>query len=273
MYVEELHLEATRNCTLECEHCLRGNRQAINMDTVVLDKIFKYVKNVGTLLLTGGEPLLAIEILERLVEILKTKQVRVNKIMLITNGTVLDDRILKLLHDLQDNSYLTLKLSTDIFHQIDLEKKGLLELRNKNLEILSKDNFYNFNEYGKDEESYIKSSLMNKGKAKELTPERLEEINSISKTEWIINNWREEKHPRTTLIDNMVEGNITIDVYGNIVSKGLSFDEEDKEAYETGLNIINMPFDEAIKEFIDRNEKIIQESTKKSGIFELVKKL
>ena len=266
MYVESLHLQVTRNCTLECEHCMRGDRERVNMSPAVLDEIFKDVKKVGMLLLTGGEPLIAIQTLEHLVYLLKSKQVRVNKIILITNGTILSDRVLRVLHDLQECSYLILKLSTDIFHNLELEKRNMLELREKNLKLLSQAGFYNFSEYGKDENSNWPSALTNKGRTRTLTPERLAEINSIAKTKHIINEYYEEKHPNTRITNNKVEGNITVNVYGNIVSYGQSFEEEDKEAYETGLNVVEMSCEEAIRAFVDRHIQEVKAVYLKLGI-------
>lgn len=263
MYVENLHLQLTRNCTLECEHCLRGDRERVNMNPAVLDEIFKDVKKVGVLLLTGGEPLIAIQALEHLVELLKRKQVKVSKILLITNGTVLSDRVLRVLRELQDNSYLVLKLSTDIFHNLELEKRGMVELRERNLGILSDNKFYNFSEYGKDEVRNWPSALTNKGRTKTLTHERLEEINVIAKQKHIINTYSEEHHPETYIENDRVIGNITIDVYGNVVSYGQSFEEEDKEAYESGLNVMEMPCSEAITAFVDRHTKKMENIYKK----------
>lgn len=266
MYVENLHLQLTRNCTLECEHCLRGDRERVNMSPAVLDEIFKDVKKVGILLLTGGEPLIAIQTLEHLAELLKLKQVKASKILLITNGTILSDRVLRVLHELQENSYLVLKLSTDIFHNLELEKRGMLELRERNLRILSENNFYNFSEYGKDEVSHWPSALTNKGRTKNLTPERLEEINAIAKQKHIINTYYEEQHPETYIDNGRVIGNITINVYGNVVSYGQSFEEEDREAYDLGLNVMDMPCSEAITAFVDRYTKRMETVYKKFGL-------
>lgn len=266
MYVENLHLQVTRNCTLECEHCLRGDRERVNMSPQVLDEIFKDVKRVGMLLLTGGEPLIAIQTLEHLVELLKTKQVRVNKITLITNGTVLSDRVLKVLHDLQDCSYLILKVSTNIFHNLEVQSKGLEEIRDRNLEILRNEKFYNFSEYSEDKEERWPVGLVNKGRTRTLTKERLEEINAIAKCKHVVSLIDDEKHPDTHITNNKVEGNITINVYGNVVSYGQSFEEEDKEAYDTGLNVMVMPCEEAIRVFVSRYEKERDEYLKKIGI-------
>lgn len=267
MYVENLHLQLTRNCTLECEHCLRGDRERVNMSPAVLDEIFKDVKKVGILLLTGGEPLISIQTLEHLVELLKSEQVKVSKILLITNGTVLSDRVLRVLHELQDNSYLVLKLSTDIFHNLELEKRGMLDLREKNLRILSENKFYNFSEYGKDEVSNWPSALVNKGRARNLTPERIEAINAIAKQKHVIDIYYEEQHPSTSIENDRVIGNITINVYGNVVSYSQSFEEEDKEAYDLGLNVMVMPCRDAITAFVDRHTKKMEAVYKKLGIY------
>ena len=156
--------------------------------------------------------------------------------------------------------------ATDIFHNLELEKRNMLELREKNLKLLSQAGFYNFSEYGKDEKANWPSALTNKGRTRTLTPERLAEINSIAKTKHIINEYYEEKHPNTRITNNKVEGNITVNVYGNIVSYGQSFEEEDKEAYETGLNVMEMSCEEAIRAFVDRHIQEVKAVYLKLGI-------
>lgn len=266
MYVEELHLQVTRNCTLECEHCLRGDREIVNMSPQILDEIFKDIKNIGRLLLTGGEPLLAIQTLEYLVELLKTNQVRVNKIILITNGTVLSDRVLKVLYDLQECSYLVLRLSADIFHNLELEKRKMFELREKNLNILGQDKFYNFSQYLSDSVNNRLLLLVNKGRASHLSKERLDEINKLVQSNYIVNKNDAGYYPITRIVGNRVEGNITINVYGYVVSYGQSYEEEDKEAYDIGLNVMEMSCEEAIRIFVDRYEIKRDEFSKKLNI-------
>lgn len=253
MYIENLHLSLTRNCTLECEHCLRGNRQHVSMDPLILDKIFQDILEVENLLITGGEPLIAIQSLEKLAEIIRNKMVKINNIFIITNGTVLSERIIKVLTDLNIYSHLELKVSSDIFHQIELTNKNLLELRDKNYKTLC-ETFDYVEEYGKEEHSNTKRLLTNKGRAQNITYERLEQINSMSKQIYIIDDTLYKVFPKTSeLINNKIIGYITVDVYGNIVHYGLSFEEEDKDSYESGLNVMTLSFKEAIREYINNN--------------------
>jgi len=51
-------IEVTRQCNLECKHCLRGNQQKISVNMWDVDTLFTIIKYIDTLVLTGGEPAL-----------------------------------------------------------------------------------------------------------------------------------------------------------------------------------------------------------------------
>ena len=65
MNIETLNLEITRRCTLECEHCFRGDSQNSNISEETLKNIFNNVKKIDRLVITGGEPLIAVNELEK----------------------------------------------------------------------------------------------------------------------------------------------------------------------------------------------------------------
>lgn len=261
MYIEQLNLELTRNCTLQCEHCLRGDRQHINMNPIILDKIFEEVKEIKSLLLTGGEPLIAIQALEHLVEIIQTKDIKINKIYIVTNGTVLSPRIIKVLKEFNNYSKLDLKVSNDIFHQTELANKNLLNIRNENYERLNL-RFDNVREYGKETYCHTLIALANKGNAKNLTSERLKEFNKMANQTYIIDNSFYENKDSTTLIDDKVIGKITIDVFGNLVHHDLSYEEEDIESLENEINVMTMSLNHAIESFININKANEKKLTK-----------
>lgn len=254
MHVETLHLEITRNCTLECEHCLRGDRQTINMNPIILDKIFKDVKKVDFLLLTGGEPLLADEVIERLKEIIETKRIRINKLYIISNGTVLTEKVLNAIKEITKHTYTTIDISVNIFHELELKRLGLTSIRDKNLQTLKDIKLpcmLKVGEHGKENERRPRTGLVNQGKARNITSERLAEINSLTTHEYFIYE-EENAHPKTTIYNDTIEGNITIDVYGNIVSYGQTFEDEDIESQEINLNVLTTPFNEAVTSFIEQ---------------------
>ena len=61
MYIKKLCLQVTRMCTLKCEHCLKGDGEEKYMPFETIANILKDVTEIDELLITGGEPLLAID--------------------------------------------------------------------------------------------------------------------------------------------------------------------------------------------------------------------
>ena len=51
MKIDKMYLEVTRNCTLECEHCLRGNKEVKDMDLTTLENTLCGVNEINTLYL------------------------------------------------------------------------------------------------------------------------------------------------------------------------------------------------------------------------------
>ena len=93
MNIENLDLEITRRCTLNCEHCFRGDPQNINMSIESLVNIFSSVNKIETLLITGGEPFIAVNELEKMIELIVNNNVKIREIRIVSNGTVLSSRV------------------------------------------------------------------------------------------------------------------------------------------------------------------------------------
>ena len=257
MNIENLDLEITRRCTLNCEHCFRGDSQNINMSIESLVNIFSSVNKIETLLITGGEPFIAVNELEKMIELIVNNNVKIREIRIVTNGTVLSSRVLKILKDLSSISNLVLKISYDIFHQLELEKRNLKQKRDKNVEFL-KENF------GAEECGFenIKSTyeigLQPLGRVKKLNIERLNEINSYTINKYKIMSFVTWQKSHCILENNQVYGDLYIDVNGNVVNYGVSFEDEDN--YSAGLetNINKNGFINAINNYINK-EKISED--------------
>lgn len=247
MKVENLCLEVTRMCTLECEHCLRGDRRFESMSLETINNIFNGINKINKLVLTGGEPLLAVKQLKEIVHIIKEKSIKIKEIMIITNGTVLSEEILSILEELLIISKLNIAVSYDMFHYLELKRLKLYEERMKNTKILKEK--FNAKDYGSLEEPDDKKSLGRViypvGRAATLTEERLNEINKMINTKnYLLMNLRsvygnlseynEEK--------NIIKGFINIDVQGNVTGNDLSFVEEDDlvDKYESNINEIGI---------------------------------
>ncbi len=255
MYLESLYLEVTRNCTLECEHCLRGPRERVNMSPQVIDAVFKDVKKVSTLLLTGGEPLVAIQTLEYLVKVLKEKEIEVEVFSIITNGTVLSDRLVRVLRDMKGIGELSLKVSDNIFHKLQVKEKDLYQIRKKNLDGFFR-NDLSYYLYGTDKDNDWNEGIYDRGNATKLTSERLKEISSIAGRRYMkVPDSHSSIARGIEIFGSRVFGPVNIDVNGNLVPCELSFEEEDKFAYEHGINITELPMSLAIASFSGANRQ------------------
>lgn len=86
LQISNLILEVTRKCNLRCAHCLRGDVQRMTMSNEVLSRAMGFIDSVCTLTVTGGEPSLAPEVLESLINILYWRKVQVGAFYIVSNG-------------------------------------------------------------------------------------------------------------------------------------------------------------------------------------------
>ncbi len=172
--VSYMYLELTRRCTLQCAHCLRGDRQNIDMSEEILDNALKDVVHIHELDLGGGEPLLVPEKIESLINKIKRYGIRVDKISFTTNGTVLTPRVVELIKELQQIASLNVRLSHDKFHLLEIYIKKLVERVDQNTELLTEMLGYN----PKDKDFAMDDGTISRiGRAKLLTQEDIDAIN------------------------------------------------------------------------------------------------
>ena len=240
--IDNLTLEVTRFCNLECIHCLRGESENKYITSNTINNLMKNINSIHLLTITGGEPLIATNSINKLISSIKTNNIKIDNIQLITNGTILSSNTLKVLKELQSISNLHLYLSSDKFHLIELQKKELLDKYERNKKIY-KELFY-AKEYGNFNNRVIIRVM---GRANNLKNEDINKINRTYNCNYIlsnmINNTIEYKIPY--IKDKKVIGKLVIDINGNIVGDNLSFISEDQEAsYNTNIN--NTSLEEAI---------------------------
>ena len=86
----DLVIEVTRRCNMNCDHCLRGCAQNVDMDHKYIDSLLSQVENIGSLAFTGGEPSLNTKTISYCLEQLKLKEIPVSSFYIATNGTNCD---------------------------------------------------------------------------------------------------------------------------------------------------------------------------------------
>ena len=83
---KRLILELTRQCNMRCAHCMRGEPEDKTIGTSILERLFREVRHIEHLGLTGGEPALVPEQIEWIVHLAKRWGCTIGHFFCATNG-------------------------------------------------------------------------------------------------------------------------------------------------------------------------------------------
>lgn len=123
MILNGLGINITKNCNLDCAHCLCGDAKNECITKEVVESAFKGIKRIDELYLTGGEPLLKPEIIRMVIDECKKQNVEVQCISITTNGTIFTDEVKKTLLYIFNGVDADLIVSKDKFHKQSICKK------------------------------------------------------------------------------------------------------------------------------------------------------
>lgn len=127
LHINELVLETTRRCHLQCRHCLRGDAQELDMSFAVMKSALADVVSIGDVTFTGGEPLLCVRALDdfRWLAVCEHRPgmdpIQVGNFYLATNGQVkITPEIVYFLMQMyeicDDNEITSVQVSNDEYH-------------------------------------------------------------------------------------------------------------------------------------------------------------
>ena len=228
--VRNMSLEITRDCNLECRHCFRGKKQTEYMNLDIINYVFDNVCRINDFMLTGGEPFLAIKQLKKVTERIMKENTNIGNMVIVTNGAFLSYDIIGILDQINKKTDLEIRISNDYFHNLELKNKNLVNIKNKNFNMLKE----YFNVTKTEDEVFIIDKV---GNAADITKEEIKEINNNSIVKYVLDTYRilEEyriNYPLPKIIDNdVVCGTLNIDVFGNIVPTYYPYELEDKNSY------------------------------------------
>ena len=116
-----ISIELSRKCNLDCAHCMRGNSENLSISVDLLNKFFDEVKSTNVLVIFGGEPFMCYEEIKSLIDVIKNKKVLVSSVVIVTNGTIYDKRIYKLLEE--NFEEIEINISIDDYHLESIGKR------------------------------------------------------------------------------------------------------------------------------------------------------
>ena len=160
-YLDQIAIEVTRKCNMNCAHCLRGDAQNVNIDNSYIDKLLEDVSGIGNVTFTGGEPSLNVDAIEYTLNKCIEMNIPVGSFYVVTNAKAnplpLAIACLKWYAycDYRDDGVCGISISHDMFHDdIDREHEAIL----RGLAFFREDKTTDFN----------KTRLINEGRAANL---------------------------------------------------------------------------------------------------------
>ena len=129
MVICDLVIEVTRRCNLECYHCLRGKAQNLNIPLDLIPKFLKFndITSIGSLTLTGGEPMLNVKAMNNIIKYIHNENIYVAMFYMATNGSQWSNEFLSslgiLFEIVNDKEQFQIKISRDQYHYTDIDRR------------------------------------------------------------------------------------------------------------------------------------------------------
>lgn len=123
MIINSLGVNITKNCNLNCAHCLCGDAKNECITKKVIEKAFKGIERIDELYLTGGEPFLRLDLIRMVIDEVKKQNIELRSISITTNGTIFNEEMKQTLLSIFDgvDGYIT--VSKDKFHKNSICEK------------------------------------------------------------------------------------------------------------------------------------------------------
>lgn len=118
--VQNLAMIITDSCNLNCGHCLRGTKCISKMKDEVISGTLNQILMIGNLCICGGEPLLALDVLEKIFNYIIEHKIIVGEVSMVTNGTIYSTDFLRLLKEIDD--YISLYQKTEYSVHFDISE-------------------------------------------------------------------------------------------------------------------------------------------------------
>lgn len=131
--VNHLVIELTRRCNMQCEHCLRGDAEQVDIDHKVLQEIAKQINCIDVVTFTGGEPSLNWRGINFFLKLCKHYNTEIANFYTTTNGKTCPDEFILALVNLYafctDNQVSMIEISNSVFHETEQSEEAIKKLQ------------------------------------------------------------------------------------------------------------------------------------------------
>lgn len=238
--IDSLMFEVTRFCNMTCPHCVRGDSMRVRMKKETITKVLEQIDYIPTIMFTGGEPALALDLIQFTLSECRRLGVSVGNFWMATNGTVTSKKFFDLVRDwleyCGDNDISGLRISIDNYHD--------------DVNIYPFKYFEEELEYNSGVTCYFEYSG---------APSDTAYLISDGRAAW---NYPATKAVEHSLVkyDNRIEGTTYINVYGDVISTcDISYDTQDEKSSEFNLgNVHKNTLDEIYDRFFENHPENVE---------------
>jgi organic radical activating enzyme len=231
----DIIFEITRFCNMACPHCIRGDAQRVRIKRDYINSVLGQLPEyIGTVSLTGGEPALAIDLIDYVREACQQFGIEVANFWMATNGTVASPKffnaIEKWVNYCSDNEISGLRVSIDDYHDDIVNRYAFEEWKEYN-------NIPIYLEFqGAPESTY----LIGEGRA-----------------EYNYNTSRRVQHS-IHLYDERIDGYLYVNAKGYILSTcDISYETSDRKGSEFVICHCTEDIPEKLAEFFNRHPELV----------------
>lgn len=137
LIINNLYIEVTRKCNMNCNHCLRGNKENIDLNINHINHLFDNqslkITKIKKLTITGGEPTLNIKAILQTIKKIISNNIYIEHFIMVINGSTYNQTLIDGLNTFYQyyqsyyhyNSEFYLICSQDQYHK--QPKKEILE--------------------------------------------------------------------------------------------------------------------------------------------------
>ena len=156
VYIQNLGMIITNRCNLDCGHCMRGCKNNKDMSKEVVKQSLNQIKAIGNLAICGGEPTLAIDVLNDIFTYIVENKIIVKQVSMVINGTNYSSEFIRLLDYINEyvsyfshfkkekSTYFT--ISYDEYHKQELKRLDMVKQYLENVKKYSESKYFsNFN--------------------------------------------------------------------------------------------------------------------------------
>lgn len=145
VYIQNLGMIVTNDCNLNCEHCLRGCKSNKKMSKEVIESTLNQLRAIGNLILCGGEPTLALDVIKKIFSYISDNKILVHQISTTINGTNYSLEFLRLLESI--SNYLPVNkviftISYDTYHLRELKRLNIMKNYLENMKRYSESKYF-----------------------------------------------------------------------------------------------------------------------------------